>query len=109
MIALVLILVPVVTVSLMNQLPEDRIPTITIVMGPLENSSVSLYHKGGDWVRITDIRILVNGQTENSWKKKYQNMTYDLGDRILLTEIPAGATIGVAAKNAVIYTGVARS
>ncbi|PKL59597.1 MAG: type IV pilin, partial [Methanomicrobiales archaeon HGW-Methanomicrobiales-4] len=38
MIALVLILVPMVTISLMNQLPEDRVPTVTIKMGSVSQS-----------------------------------------------------------------------
>jgi len=61
MIALDLILVPVVTISLMNQLPEERVPTVTIRMGPLIGDEVIFYHKGGDWIKKSDIKIIQNG------------------------------------------------
>lgn len=109
MITLVLILVPVVTISLMNQLPEDRIPTITIIMGPLNGSSVSLFHKGGDWIHTDSIKIQVNGDTISSWKGKYSKSTFDLGDRIEIFEIPNQAVVSVIIKNSVIFTGVAQT
>lgn len=54
MIALVLFLVPVVTISLINQLPEDRVPTVNIKMDVNYSSDkllVTLYHKGGDYIK----------------------------------------------------------
>ena len=70
MIALVLILVPMVTISLLNQLPEDRVPTVTIKMGSLSQSGeLHLYHKGGDWIKQEQLKITGNGVEDTSWKK----------------------------------------
>lgn len=107
LIALVLILVPIVTVSLMNQLPDDRVPTVTIMMGSLDDLNITLFHKGGDWIRTEDIRIQVNGEIIDSWRATYPSNTFDLSDRIIVTGIPEGGTIRVIAKNAVIFSGVA--
>lgn len=62
MIVLVLILVPIVTISLMNQLPEDRVPTVTIKMDVNVNSdhdsfNITLYHKGGDYLKKADLTV----------------------------------------------------
>jgi archaeal type IV pilus assembly protein PilA len=104
MIALVLILVPIVTMSLMNQLPEGRVPTVLIKMGPFDGSSVTLYHKGGDWIRKEDIRILLNG---NVIGFSYNRTTFDLGDTISVQGIPDGGNISFIVKNAVVFSGVA--
>lgn len=105
MIALVLVLVPVVTISLMHQLPEDRTPVVTIQAWSPDASSVWLFHKGGDWVRVQDMRILVNGNQDWSWQAGYQNQTFDLGDRITVSGVHTGDTIGVVVKNSVVFSG----
>jgi len=106
LIALVLILVPIVTISLMNQLPEDRVPTVTIKMTPLHDSSVQLYHKGGDWIRKEDIRIYVDNQIGNFSVK---NLTFDLGDPIPVYQVSERSEIRLIAKNSVVFTGVAHT
>lgn len=104
LIALVLILVPIVTVSLMNQLPEGRVPTVTIKMGPLDDSSVTFYHKGGDWIRKEDIKIMLNG---NPVLFPYNKVTFDLGDAISVSGVPEGGNISFIVKNTVVFSGVA--
>lgn len=110
MIALVLILVPVVTISLMNQLPEDRVPTVTIKMGTVSQSGeLHLYHKGGDWVKREDILLMVNGNEDTSWKSGFLNQTFDLGDTLTLSGVTPGTSISLVVHQAVVFSGVAGS
>jgi len=109
LIALVLILVPVVTVSLMNQVPEDRTPTITILMGSLNQTGyVYFYHKGGDWVRKENIQVFRNGSKIDSARIFLQNQTFDLGDKLGVSDITEGDSISIVVKNSVIFSGIAR-
>jgi len=110
MVALVLILVPIVTVSLLNQLPEDRVPTVTIKMGSVSQSGeLHLYHKGGDWVKRGDILLTVSGNENNSWKSRFLNQTFNLGDNLTLSGVAPGTTISLVTRRAVVFSGVAGS
>ena len=107
MIALVLILVPVVTISLMNQLPEDRTPTVTIKMGPINSAGyVAFYHKGGDWIRKENIQVFRNGYKIDSARLLLLNRTFDLGDELGVSELTRGDNISIVTKNAVVFSGV---
>lgn len=126
MIALVLILIPMVTISLMNQLPEGRVPTVTILMGvnvdtnTLQN--VTLYHKGGDYVKKTDLQVRIrtnhNGEIKefgpynsNFLTPASTKQVFDLGDSLTTSDINAplesGTTISVLfiVKNSVLFSG----
>jgi archaeal type IV pilus assembly protein PilA len=108
MISLVLILVPLVTVSLLNQLPEDRLPTVTITMGTISPAEeLHLYHKGGDWIKTENIKVIRNGVEDKSWKNLFNNQTFDLGDNLTLSNINVGTKVNLVAKNAVVFSGVA--
>ncbi|HDS62793.1 MAG TPA: type IV pilin [Methanofollis liminatans] len=62
MIALVLILVAVFGCSVSSFIPEDRDPSITfLVTNTSEN--FTLWHKGGDWVRVSEIMVTVSNGT----------------------------------------------
>jgi hypothetical protein len=106
LIALVLILVPAVTISLMNQLPEDRVPTVSIKMSSLDDTMVTLYHKGGDWIKKSEIKILLN---EKQRDFESDNPIFDLGNSISLTGVAEGDEIYVVAKNAVVFRGEVHS
>jgi len=109
LITLVLILVPVVTVSLMNQVHEERTPTITILMGSLnETGYVYFYHKGGDWVRKENIQVFRNGSRIDSKRIFLQKQTFDLGDKLGVSDITEGDPISIVVKNSVIFSGIAR-
>ncbi len=103
MIALVLILVPFVTISLMSQLPEERVPTVTIKMGPLIGDTVTFYHKGGDWIKKSDIKILQNGEQKEII---YDKQVFDLGDRMTVHGVVSKSRIDFVAKNSIIFSGV---
>jgi FlaG/FlaF family flagellin (archaellin) len=103
LIALVLLLIPSVTIALMHQLPQNRIPTVNILMD-IDGSDVLLYHKGGDYISIDDIDIFVQDKKlENSWKDNYHKVLFDLGDSIRIEK--AKNRITLVAKKAVIFRG----
>jgi hypothetical protein len=105
MIVLVLILVPAVTISIMNQMPDDRTPTVMIKMGPLNDGTVSLYHKGGDWIKTDSIKITRNGEVTGF---TCQNPVFDLGNSIITAQgIESGDKISLIVKNSVVFSGVA--
>ena len=109
LIALILILIPSVTISLMHQLPQDRIPTVNILMQS-DSSGVSLYHKGRDYINIDDIDIFVQDvNIGNAWKTTYKRLNnkilFDLGDVITIPANP-GNKITLVTQKAVIFRGV---
>lgn len=108
MISLVLILVPMVTVYLLNQMPEDRIPSVSIKMGSISSSGeVHLYHKGGDWIKKEQIHMVIDGTERNTWS--IPNQTFDLGDILSLKGVSSGNRINLVVGNSVVFSGVAGS
>ena len=59
MIGLVLILVAVFSASLANYLPSERTPSVTIQMSNDTSGNITLWHKGGDWVKASTLRVMV--------------------------------------------------
>jgi len=113
MISLVLLLVAVFAVSLGNFLPTERAPTVTVMMtNTTEN--VTLYHKGGDWVRAADLEIVVSNTTAT---RKYRSDTFilspekqvfDLGSSIVVPYQPGDETVRLVMPRAVLFTGEVR-
>lgn len=104
MIALVLIFVPVVTISLINQLPEDRVPTANIKMSPIIDDKVTFYHKGGDWIKKSDIKIIQNGE-QKSFNYDKSKPVFDLGDKITVNGVIQNVRIDFVAKNSIVFSG----
>ncbi|MDD4136825.1 MAG: type IV pilin N-terminal domain-containing protein [Methanoregula sp.] len=63
MIGIVLILVSVFSASLPNYLPSERSPTVTIMMSNDTVGNVTLWHKGGDWVKTDSLKVIVSNRT----------------------------------------------
>ena len=59
MIGLVLILVAVFSASLADYLPSERTPSVTIRMSNDTGGNITLWHKGGDWVKSGSLRVMV--------------------------------------------------
>jgi len=59
MIGLVLILVAVFSASLADYLPAERSPSVTICVSNDTLGNITLWHKGGDWVKAEDLRVLI--------------------------------------------------
>ncbi|MFA4859735.1 type IV pilin N-terminal domain-containing protein [Methanoregula sp.] len=69
MIGIVLILVAVFSASLSNYLPSERSPTVTILMSNDTAGNITLWHKGGDWVKTDALKVIItdaNGMTNVS-------------------------------------------
>ncbi len=60
MIGIVLILVAVFSASLASYLPSERTPSVTIrLTHNITDGTITLWHKGGDWVKAEDLTVLV--------------------------------------------------
>lgn len=59
MIGIVLILVAVFSASLASYLPSERTPSVTIRISNDTGGNITLWHKGGDWVKAEDLNVLV--------------------------------------------------
>ncbi len=63
MIAVVLILVSVFSASLPNYLPSERSPAVTIRLCNDTAGNITLWHKGGDWMKADMMRLIVSNRT----------------------------------------------
>jgi len=117
MLALVLILMAVFAAAASNVLPAPREPSVTILQ-EVKGTSVSLHHKGGDPIPLSEIRVMVN-ETEldrTNWKLYDFNGgqvtdrdgLFDLGGNISLGVGGAGHgdRIKLATSRSVFFSGV---
>jgi hypothetical protein len=63
LIGIVLILVSLFSASLADYLPSERSPTVTIRMSSDTLGNLTLWHKGGDWVKTGALRVVVSNAT----------------------------------------------
>lgn len=122
MLSLVLILLAVFSASLGQFLPVDRDPSVTIrIDGSAENSTISLYHKGGDWVKRTDLTVIVYenmtsyryAYSDTAFSMEPDSQSFDLGGRITINvsddNIPVGSgstEVKLVTPRAVIFSGM---
>ncbi|MFZ1897376.1 type IV pilin N-terminal domain-containing protein [Methanoregula sp.] len=65
MIGIVLILAAVFTSQLPNYLPSERSPSVTVMMSSNESAgTITLWHKGGDWVKVSTLKVIVSNHTQ---------------------------------------------
>ncbi|MFA7562159.1 MAG: type IV pilin N-terminal domain-containing protein [Methanoculleus sp.] len=122
MISLVLLLVAVFAVSLGNLLPTERAPTVNVMMDQTDNT-ITLYHKGGDWVQAKDLEVIVS--SGSSPLRKYRNppsdelfdaeehftlspkkQVFDIGSSITVTcEVIGDETVRLVTPRVVIFSG----
>lgn len=123
MIGIVLILAAVFTSQLPNYLPSERSPTVTIMMNNDTFGNVFFWHKGGDWVKVSDLRVVISNQTYQATytftgaprftfvpdpAETNDNQTFDLGGNITVS---TGATLNgdekivLATDRAVLFSG----
>lgn len=123
MLTLVLILMAVFAATASNYLPPPRDPSVTIITGSVDNSTdpvshmdIYLYHKGGDWIKTSDLTVIVSNSTV-VWKYPHGNtsfelwpdpdsQSFDLGDRITITNVPkAKYEVSLVTPRAVVFSG----
>ena len=112
LITLVLIMIPLVTISLMNQLPGEREPTVTIKMESMGSNEVILHHKGGDYLLWKEMAVIVSHSNTpkrisgDELKPANAKTTFDLGDTTEGISVSPGDKIQLIVKNTVIFSGV---
>ena len=115
MIALVVVLLSVFSAALYNVLPTDRSPSITI-MTSNDRQNITLWHKGGDWVKIEDLKIIIgNETTRTSFSPGKGGLipvpdkpVFDLGSNITVrmpADLEGNETVKLVTSRTVIYTG----
>jgi len=120
MIAIVLILVSVFSASLPSYLPSERSPTVTIMMSNDTTGNITLWHKGGDWVKANSIRVIVSYSNDTSpisyrlndpnpdRRFILDNQAFDLDENITvhwLGPLEGNEKIVLATDRAVIWSG----
>jgi FlaG/FlaF family flagellin (archaellin) len=115
MIVLVIILLSVFSAALYNFLPTDRDPSISVMMSN-DRQNITLWHKGGDWVKVDDLTVTVGNETRHtSFSRKTGGLilvpdktVFDLGSNITV-RMPAylegDETVKLVTPHTVIYTG----
>jgi FlaG/FlaF family flagellin (archaellin) len=116
MIALVVVLLAVFSAALFNYLPVDREPTVTIMMTGDGTGNFTFWHKGGDWVKVDDLSVVIVNETcKTSFSHLSGNLAvvpekkvFDLGSNVTvkMPGTPEGnETIKMVTPRTVIYTG----
>jgi len=119
MIALVIILISVFSVTLYNFLPTERDPSVNVMMTNDTLGNITLWHKGGDWVKTDDLTVIV---IQGDVTTRYCNTTcnhhfnlvprkpvLDLGSNItvyLPGPFEGNETVKLVTPHTVLYTGV---
>jgi archaeal type IV pilus assembly protein PilA len=115
MIALVIVLLSVFSAALYNFLPTDRDPSISIMMSN-DHQNITLWHKGGDWIKFEDLTIIVGDETtRTSFSPGIGSIilvpdktVFDLGSNITVrmpTDLNGNETVKLVTSRTVIYTG----
>ncbi|MFA5268139.1 MAG: type IV pilin N-terminal domain-containing protein [Methanoregula sp.] len=117
MIGIVLILVAVFSASLADQIPSSRSPTVTIVLNNDTGGNITLWHKGGDWVKTGSLRVIVSNTTYSAAYSLRSEVplvpvpdaqAFDLGDNITVTRnlpFAGDEDVSLATDRAVIFSG----
>ncbi|MDO9033878.1 MAG: type IV pilin N-terminal domain-containing protein [Methanoregula sp.] len=115
MIALVIVLLSVFSAALYNFLPTDRDPSISVMMSN-ERQNITLWHKGGDWVKFEDLTLTIGNETNRiSFSRKNGDLilvpdktVFDLGSNITVRKpayLKGDETVKLVTPYTVIYTG----
>jgi archaeal type IV pilus assembly protein PilA len=120
MIGILLILAAVFTSQLPNYLPSERTPTVTIVMCN-DTQNVTFWHKGGDWVKISSIRVIISNQSTSKTYTSSDTLhfissepgsqSFDLGGNISIinwsdaTPFAGDEKVVLATDRAVLFSG----
>lgn len=118
MIAIVLIIVAVFTSQLSSYLPSERSPTVTIMMSNDTFGNVTLWHKGGDWVKVSSLKVVVSNRTQTTNYAIHDpshppvvvpaTQVFDLGSNITIDHgqpLTGDERVVVATDRAVIFSG----
>ncbi len=119
MIGLVIILIGVFAAALGNFLPTARDPSVTILMTTDNtNGTITLWHKGGDWVKKEDLTVVVSYPNDTLQKISSSDSTcfvmvpdktvFDLGSNMTVKTggiLAGNETVSLVTPHARIFTG----
>jgi FlaG/FlaF family flagellin (archaellin) len=124
MIGIVLVLAAVFTSQLPNYLPSERSPTVTIMMSNDTSGNVTLWHKGGDWVKVSTLKVIITTPGINSGRytsadpstfifvpdpaETDDTQTFDLGGNITIISgltFYENTTVALATDRSVLFSG----
>jgi FlaG/FlaF family flagellin (archaellin) len=115
MIGLVIVLLSVFAAALFNFLPAERDPSISILVSNDTDGNIVLWHKGGDWVRVEDLTVIVGTESASiPFANKTGNFTllpkksvFDLGSNITVHTggLDGDETVKLVTSHTVIFTG----
>ena len=117
MIGIVLILVSVFSASLTDYLPSERSPTVTIMMSNDPGGNITLWHKGGDWVKTDVLKVKVSNATGTTTYTLKSDppfipvpdaQAFDLNDNITVNlglPLAGNESVVLATDRAVIFSG----
>ncbi|MDD1701659.1 MAG: type IV pilin N-terminal domain-containing protein [Methanoregula sp.] len=116
MIGIVLILAAVFSSQLPNYLPSERSPSVTIMMSNDTSGNITFWHKGGDWVKINSIKVIVSNQSaQDTFTSSDSDFiyvpvtsTFDLGGNITVktnVTLDKNVSIVLATDRAVLFSG----
>jgi FlaG/FlaF family flagellin (archaellin) len=111
MLSLVLILMAVFSAGMSSYLPTERSPSVTIMM-TADDHNITFWHKGGDWVKKSDIKVTVMNETAsttftaNQMELDPDISLFDLGSSLSVSYSAAGGEeVRLITPHAVIYSG----
>ena len=118
MIGLVILLVGVFVAALGNFLPTARDPSVTILMTNDTYGNITLWHKGGDWVKSEDLTVIIGYPNDTLKKIPASDLTnfimvpnktvFNLGSNITVKTggiLMGNETISLVTPHARIFTG----
>jgi hypothetical protein len=116
MIGLAVILISVFASVLGNFLPAAHDPSVTILMTS-DQENVTLWHKGGDWVKAEDLTIIIGNDTvrrsyseqDTQFHMMPEKEVFDLGSNITIrtgTGFAGDETVSLVTSRAVIFSGM---
>ena len=122
MIGVVLLLAAVFTSQLPNYMPSERSPTVTIMMSNDTGGNITLWHKGGDWVKLSTLKVIVSNRTNSSTftamgsssftfvnSAEPSSSVFDLGGNITVSmnaPLYGNEKVTLATDRAVLFSGV---
>jgi len=117
MIGLVIILIGVFAAALGNFLPTSRDPSVTILMTNDTQGNITLWHKGGDWVKKEDLTVVVSYPNDTLQKISSSDSTrfvmvpdktvFDLGSNITVKTgtLAGNETVSLVTPHSRIFNG----
>jgi Protein of unknown function (DUF1628). len=119
MIGLVIVLIGVFATALGNFLPTARDPSITVLMTNDTQGNITLWHKGGDWVKNESLTLVISYPNDTVKKIPSSDLShfilvpdnktvFDLGSTITIISgepLKGDETITLVTPGSRIFTG----